>query len=107
MGEPRERYRSYPVRTFEHFRQVVDRRRMDGVRCIARRDLEPFVDRDRLPDDPMLKVRQPDHPPERLQLPVEVVATGCDLAFWRENIWWRRRQESGTELGAAMPEKVL
>ena len=58
----------------------------NGFRCIAVRDLEPYVDRDNLPADPMLGNRQPPRPPERLALPPEVKATRSDLRFWLENM---------------------
>jgi peptidoglycan/xylan/chitin deacetylase (PgdA/CDA1 family) len=72
---PPERFREYMAYLKEH-----------KYRCIAVRDLEPYIDWQNLPDDPMLKVRQPERSPERLVLPVEMEATRRDLKFWLENM---------------------
>jgi peptidoglycan/xylan/chitin deacetylase (PgdA/CDA1 family) len=44
----------------ELFRQYVGYLKENGYRCIALRDLAPYVDWEHLPDDPTLKVRYPE-----------------------------------------------
>ncbi len=70
----------------ERFREYMAYLKENNFRGIAVRDLEPYVDWQHLPDDPLLKARQPPRPPERLALPAEVEATRRDLGFWLENM---------------------
>jgi peptidoglycan/xylan/chitin deacetylase (PgdA/CDA1 family) len=70
----------------ERFREYMAHLKENNFRCIAVRDLEPFVDRDNLPADPLLKARQPQRAPERLALPVEMEATRRDPGYWLENM---------------------
>jgi peptidoglycan/xylan/chitin deacetylase (PgdA/CDA1 family) len=70
----------------ERLREYLVYLKENGYRCIAIRDLEPFIDRDNLPEDPMLSFRQPPRPPERLRWPAEVVATRKDPSFWLKNM---------------------
>ena len=70
----------------ERFREYMAYLKENNFQCIAVRDLEPYVDRAQLPDDPLLKKRQPERAPEKLALPVEVAATRRDLRFWLENM---------------------
>lgn len=70
----------------ENFREYMAYLKENNFRCIAVRDLEPYVDRDNLPADPLLKARQPQRPPERLVLPAEMDATRRDLRFWLEDM---------------------
>jgi peptidoglycan/xylan/chitin deacetylase (PgdA/CDA1 family) len=70
----------------EAFRGYMTHLKENQFRCIALRDLEPYVDRDHLPADPLLNARQPSRAPDRLALPVEMAATRRDLPFWLENM---------------------
>lgn len=70
----------------EPFRQYMNYLKENHFRCLAVRDLEPYVDRENLPSDPLLKVRQPSRAPDKLVLPVEMEATRRDVAFWLENM---------------------
>ncbi|MCL4788205.1 MAG: polysaccharide deacetylase family protein [Verrucomicrobia bacterium] len=70
----------------ERFREYMAYLKENNFRGIAVRDLEPYVDWQHLPDDPLLKARQPPRSPERLELPAEVEATRRDLGFWLENM---------------------
>jgi len=70
----------------ERFREYMAYLKENNFRCIAMRDLEPFIDREHLPPDPLLKARQPPRPPEKLALPVEMVATRREPAYWLENM---------------------
>lgn len=71
-----------PERLEEYLRYLKD----NDYRCIALRDLEPYVDRANLPLDPLLSVRHPKVDPEKLDWPVEVVASRRDSAYWLENM---------------------
>ena len=71
-----------PERLHEYLQYLKDH----GFRCIAMRDLEPYLDREHLPDDPLLKARQPPRPPERLVWPVEMEATRREPRYWLENM---------------------
>ena len=70
----------------ERFREYMGYLKENHFRCISVRELEPFIDRDHLPADPLLKARQPERLPEKLALPAEMVATRRDLKFWLENM---------------------
>ena len=70
----------------ERFREYMKHLKENNFTCIALRDLEPFVDRQNLPDDPLLKSRHPAREPDKLVLPVEMQATRRDVAFWLENM---------------------
>ena len=70
----------------ERLREYLAYLKENGFRCIAMRDLEPYVDREHLPSDPMLTTRQPPRASERLALPAEMEATRRDLKFWLENM---------------------
>ncbi|MCC6823077.1 MAG: polysaccharide deacetylase family protein [Verrucomicrobia subdivision 3 bacterium] len=70
----------------ERFREYMAYLKENNFRCIPMRDLAMYVDRDHLPADPLLKSRQPERPPERLILPVEMTATCRDARFWLENM---------------------
>jgi peptidoglycan/xylan/chitin deacetylase (PgdA/CDA1 family) len=70
----------------ERLREYLTYLKENGYRCIPVRDLEPYIDRDNLPDDPMLKFRQPARTPDRLVWPAEVTATRKDPSFWLENM---------------------
>ena len=52
----------------------------------AVRELEPYIDRDHLPADPLLKMRQPPRTPERPAWPAEVTASRRDPEFWLANM---------------------
>lgn len=110
----------------ERFREYMAYLKANNFRCLAVRALEPYIDRENLPADPLLKVRQPERAPERLVLPVEMTATRRDLRFWLENMLVHHRyswdeaarvcgwsaaevQSKAVELGIhrdAMPEKL-
>ncbi len=70
----------------ERLREYLIYLRENGFHCIALRDLEPYIDRDNLPDDPLLTQRQPPREPARLALPAEMKATRADLPFWLEDM---------------------
>jgi len=70
----------------ERLREYLFYLKENGYRCIPIRELEPYVDRDHLPDDPLLTVRQPARAPERVAWPAEVLASRKDLSFWLENM---------------------
>lgn len=70
----------------ERFREYMAYLKENNFRCIAVRDLEPYVDRANLPADPLLKARQPERAPEKLALPVEMVATRKEPRYWLENM---------------------
>ena len=58
----------------------------NNFRCIAVRDLEPFIDRENLPADPLLSFRHPQRPLEELALPVEMEATRREAGYWLKNM---------------------
>ena len=109
----------------ERFREYMTYLKENNFRCIPVRDLAPFVDRENLPADPLLKTRHPERGPERPLLPVEMAATRRDVRFWLENMLVYHRyswdeaarvcgwgaeevQKKATELGIrrnAIPEK--
>ncbi len=70
----------------ERFREYMAYLKENNFRCIAVRDLEPFIDREQLPRDPLLGSRHPHRPPERLVLPVEMVASRKEPKYWLENM---------------------
>ena len=70
----------------ERFREYMAYLKEDNFRCIAMRDLEPFIDREHLPADPLLTARQPPLPPQKLILPVEMVATRREPGYWLDNM---------------------
>src|SRR5207245_9106136 len=70
----------------ERLREDLANVKENAFRCIAVRDLKPYIDRQNLPADPLLNVRQPPRQPERLTLPAEVKATRADLRFWLEDM---------------------
>ena len=70
----------------ERLRDYLAYLKENHFRCIAVRDLEPYIDRDHLPADPMLNFRQPPRSPERLALPAETVATRANLGFWLQDM---------------------
>jgi peptidoglycan/xylan/chitin deacetylase (PgdA/CDA1 family) len=70
----------------ELFRQYMEHLKAEGFRVIAMRDLEPYIDRLHLPDDPLLKVRHPLPKDGQLALSQEMKATREDLGFWLPNM---------------------
>lgn len=70
----------------ERFREYMAYLKENNFRCIAVRDLEPYVDRASLPADSLLKARQPERAREKLALPVEMVATRNEPRHWLENM---------------------
>jgi peptidoglycan/xylan/chitin deacetylase (PgdA/CDA1 family) len=71
-----------PERLREYLAYLVG----NGFHCIPIRDLEPYIDRENLPADPLLTYRQPPRPPDRLSWPAEVVSTRKDFPFWLEDM---------------------
>ncbi|HTL56981.1 MAG TPA: family 16 glycoside hydrolase [Candidatus Limnocylindrales bacterium] len=71
-----------PERLEEYLRYLKQHR----YRCIALRDLEPYLDRSHLPSDPMLTARQPNSDPQKLNWPVEMAASRKESAYWLENM---------------------
>lgn len=87
-----------PERLEEYLRYLKKHR----YRCVAVRDLEPYVDWAHLPADPMLATRHPNREPDKLPLPVEMTATRNDNAYWLENMLVEHRyspQEAAKVLG--------
>jgi len=70
----------------ERFREYMAYLKENNFRCVAIRELEPYVDRANLPADPLVKARQPERAPEKLALPVEMVATRNEPRYWLENM---------------------
>jgi hypothetical protein len=70
----------------ERFREYLTYLKENQFRCIAMRDLEPFISRDHLPDDPLLKARHPPRSAEKLLWPVEITATRREPAYWLKNM---------------------
>jgi peptidoglycan/xylan/chitin deacetylase (PgdA/CDA1 family) len=70
----------------ERWREYMAYLKENNFRCIAVRDLEPYIDRDHLPADPLLKARQPQRAPEKLVFSAEMTATRRDPHYWLENM---------------------
>lgn len=70
----------------ERFRDYLTYLKTNHFRCIALRELQPYVDWANLPADPMLKRRHPERAPEKLALPVEMVASREEARYWLENM---------------------
>ena len=70
----------------ERLRQYLAYLKENGFKCIAVKDLEPYIDRENLPADPLLSVRQPPRAAEKLLWPAEVSSTRADLRFWLEDM---------------------
>src|ERR1041385_4139668 len=70
----------------EQLREYLTYLKENSFRCIALRDLEPYIDRKHLPVDPLLSYRQPPRPAEKLVWPPEVVATRENPRFWLEDM---------------------
>lgn len=92
-----------PERLEEYLRYL----KQHHYRCIAVRDLEPYVDRANLPTDPMLVARHPQREPEKLTLPVEMAASRKEPDYWLENMLVHHRftpTEAGRVLGWSAEE---
>lgn len=76
-----------PERLEEYLRYL----KANNYRCIALRDLEPYLDRAHLPADPLLTARQPPREPGKLIQPVEMVATRKEPAYWLKNMLVQHR----------------
>jgi len=70
----------------DRLREYLAYLKENNFRCIAVRDLEPYIDRDHLPDDPLHKVRQPPRPSEKLVWPIEVEASRREPRYWLDNM---------------------
>ncbi|MSU59796.1 MAG: polysaccharide deacetylase family protein [Pedosphaera sp.] len=70
----------------DRFREYMTYLKENNFRCLALRELEPYLDREHLPADPLLTVRQPSRPPDKLILPVEMDATRREPRYWLENM---------------------
>ena len=70
----------------ENFRVYMQWLKDKGFRAIALRDLEPSIDRNRPPVDPMVKTRYPARDEARLVLPSEMTATRAEKRFWMPNM---------------------
>lgn len=79
----------------ERFREYMAWLKENNFRCIAIRELEAFIDRDHLPEDPLLKSRHPQRAPEKLVLPAEMQATRREPAYWLENMLVHHRYTLG------------
>lgn len=92
----------------DRFREYMAYLKENHFRCIAMRELEPFIDREQLPRDPLLGARHPQRPPERLVLPVEMAASRREAKYWLENMLVYHRfspEEAGRVLGWS-PDEV-
>jgi len=67
-----------PPENFERYMRYL---KQESFRVIALRELEPYIDFDRPPDDPLLRVRSP-QPRTGLLLPVELENSRSDLSYW-------------------------
>lgn len=93
---PPERFREYMAYLKEH-----------NFRCLAVRDLEPHVDWNNLPADPLLKVRQPPRASETLALPAEMEATRREPGYWLANMLVHHQftwEETGRVFGWSVEE---
>lgn len=91
----------------ERFREYMAYLKANNFRCIAVRDLEPYIDRANLPNDPLLAGRHPPRPPEKLVLPVEMAATRREPKYWLENMLVHHRftlEEAGKVFGWSAEE---
>lgn len=70
----------------EKFREYMTFLKEKGFRVIALRDLKPYIDFSKLPDDPLLRSRVPDRKEGSLPLATEVEATRADLRYWLEDM---------------------
>src|SRR5262249_14765394 len=93
-----------PERLEEYLRYL----KQHHYRCIAVRDLEPYVDRARLPSEPMLTMRQPKREPEKLPWPPEQAASRKEPAYWLENMlaYHHRRMEDASRVLGWSPNEV-
>jgi peptidoglycan/xylan/chitin deacetylase (PgdA/CDA1 family) len=80
--------RAHPwVYTFpENFRKYMAFLKENGFRTLALGDLTQFVDLNKPPADPILKVRYPQTEYGCPDLPLEVLATRADLKYWLVNM---------------------
>ncbi|MBI1786898.1 MAG: polysaccharide deacetylase family protein [Acidobacteria bacterium] len=78
----------------ERFREYMLHLKREGFRVLAMRDLAPYIDLDRQPDDPLLRFRHPDPKGKPLRLPVEMEATRADLGYW-SGVMRRHRYSAG------------
>lgn len=70
----------------ERFREYMDYLKAQNFQVIALRDVEPYLDLQQPPADPLVEVRYSRTGIGQLQLPVEVEATRADLPYWLENM---------------------
>ncbi len=86
----------------EMFRQYMQHLKEEGYRGIAMRELEPFLDRENLPQDPLRtqRVSSPRSTPEQAEAPpLEVAATRAELDYWMGNMLGQHRY-AAAEAGA-------
>jgi peptidoglycan/xylan/chitin deacetylase (PgdA/CDA1 family) len=91
----------------ERFRDYMTYLKENGFKVIALREVEPYVNRLKLPGDPMLKVRHPQPKDGKLPLPVEIEATRNDLRYWLNNMLRSHRytpKEAAQVTGLTPPE---
>jgi peptidoglycan/xylan/chitin deacetylase (PgdA/CDA1 family) len=70
----------------ENFHKYMEYLKQKGFRAIALGDLKEYVDLDKPPADPTLKVTYPTAQFGCADLPVEVLATRADLRYWLANM---------------------
>jgi peptidoglycan/xylan/chitin deacetylase (PgdA/CDA1 family) len=91
----------------ENFREYMSYLRNQGYRAIALGDLEQYIDRANLPDDPMVRRRYRTREQSQLGLPAEVVASRADQQYWLQNMLGSHRYtqaEVGHVLGWTLPQ---
>jgi hypothetical protein len=70
----------------ETFRMYMAFLKEQNYQVIALRDLQPYVNRQQMPEDPNVHARFPDPSYGRIQLPDEVEATRANLDYWLSNM---------------------
>ena len=91
----------------ENFREYMSYLKNQGYRTLALRDLEPYIDRSKLPDDPMVRRRYRTREQSELAFPTEVSASRADQRYWLQNMLGPHRythEEAGHVLGWTVPQ---
>lgn len=70
----------------DQFRDYLQFLKQHGFRVIALRDLDRYIDRDRLPKDPTLSLRYPEGSADSLPLPFEIESSRAQAPFWLRNM---------------------
>jgi peptidoglycan/xylan/chitin deacetylase (PgdA/CDA1 family) len=93
----------------ENFRQYMSYLKGHGYRAIALGDLERYINFANPPADPLLRTRYRGRDPDKLVLPVELVATRADRKYWLENMAAHHytADEAASVLGETAPLPVV